>query len=88
MLDAVQGVTGKAGNGFCQDEVNFLLPAQFNKSFPNRRTIENSDLCANTPKKYSFSGKLAINRSITPLLRLELSSREAFEGRSSLKNKP
>ena len=30
MLDAVQGVTGKAGNGFCQDEVDFLLPAQFN----------------------------------------------------------
>ena len=30
VLDAVQGVTGKAGNGFRQDEVDFLLPAQFN----------------------------------------------------------
>ena len=25
--------------------------AELNKSFPDRRTIENSDLCANFPKK-------------------------------------
>ena len=29
----------------------FLINAILSKSFPDRRTIENSDLCANSPKK-------------------------------------
>ena len=64
-------VTAKAGGKdpyvWAQEYVNEL-----NKSFPNRRTIENSDLCADTHEKLQFLGKVGYKQAKNNISGLEI----------------
>ena len=42
------------------------------KSFPNRRTIENSDLCADTHEKLQFLGKVGYKQAKNNISGLEI----------------
>ena len=45
---------------------------RLNKSFPNRRTIENSDLCADTHEKLQFLGKVGYKQAKNNISGLEI----------------
>ena len=55
---------------YCAKGGNLLIG--FIKSFPNRRTIENSDLCADTHEKLQFLGKVGYKQAKNNISGLEI----------------
>ena len=48
------------------------MTSESTKSFPNRRTIENSDLCADTHEKLQFLGKVGYKQAKNNISGLEI----------------
>lgn len=49
-----------------------FMTSESTKSFPNRRTIENSDLCADTHEKLQFLGKVGYKQAKNNISGLEI----------------